>query len=64
MSAALQALKRKKRYEDQLMKIDGTLSTVEFEKEALENTFSNTDVLQAMSSAARALTPQRLMLVS
>nr|4ABM_A Chain A, CHARGED MULTIVESICULAR BODY PROTEIN 4B [Homo sapiens]4ABM_B Chain B, CHARGED MULTIVESICULAR BODY PROTEIN 4B [Homo sapiens]4ABM_C Chain C, CHARGED MULTIVESICULAR BODY PROTEIN 4B [Homo sapiens]4ABM_D Chain D, CHARGED MULTIVESICULAR BODY PROTEIN 4B [Homo sapiens] len=34
--AALQALKRKKRYEKQLAQIDGTLSTIEFQREALE----------------------------
>ena len=45
------------------MKIDGTLTKVEFEKEALENATSNTEVLQAMGSAAQALRPQSLMLV-
>ena len=33
--AALQALKRKKRYEKQLQQIDGTLSTIEMQREAL-----------------------------
>ena len=33
--AALQALKRKKRYEMQLQQIDGTLSTIEMQREAL-----------------------------
>ncbi|KAK2851176.1 hypothetical protein Q5P01_007452 [Channa striata] len=33
--AALQALKRKKRYEKQLAQIDGTLSTIEFQRDAL-----------------------------
>ena len=37
LSAALQALKRKRQYEKQLQQIDGKLSTIEFQKEALEN---------------------------
>jgi hypothetical protein len=36
--AALQALKRKKRYEKQLQQIDGTLSTIEMQREALGKT--------------------------
>uniref|UniRef100_A0A665T760 Charged multivesicular body protein 4c-like n=1 Tax=Echeneis naucrates TaxID=173247 RepID=A0A665T760_ECHNA len=46
--AALQALKRKKRYEKQLAQIDGTLSTIEFQREALENANTNTEVLKNM----------------
>ncbi|KAM9860267.1 charged multivesicular body protein 4b [Aulostomus maculatus] len=53
--AALQALKRKKRYEKQLNQIDGTLSTIEFQREALENANTNTEVLKTMSSAAKAM---------
>ncbi|XP_026546192.1 transmembrane 9 superfamily member 1 [Notechis scutatus] len=53
--AALQALKRKKRYEQQLAQIDGTLSTIEFQREALENATTNTEVLKTMSDAARAM---------
>ncbi|XP_033026185.1 transmembrane 9 superfamily member 1 [Lacerta agilis] len=53
--AALQALKRKKRYEQQLGQIDGTLSTIEFQREALENATTNTEVLKTMSDAARAM---------
>lgn len=53
--AALQALKRKKRYEKQLQQIDGTLSTIEFQREALENASTNTEVLNVMGSAAKAL---------
>ncbi|ETE64265.1 Charged multivesicular body protein 4c, partial [Ophiophagus hannah] len=52
---ALQALKRKKRYEQQLAQIDGTLSTIEFQREALENATTNTEVLKTMSDAARAM---------
>lgn len=53
--AALQALKRKKRYEKQLAQIDGTLSTIEFQREALENANTNTEVLKNMSVAAKAM---------
>jgi charged multivesicular body protein 4 len=54
-SLALYALKRKKQYEKQLNQIDGTLSTIEFQREALENASTNSEVLNAMSSAAIAL---------
>ncbi|XP_062335296.1 charged multivesicular body protein 4c isoform X2 [Osmerus eperlanus] len=53
--AALQALKRKKRYEQQLTQIDGTLSTIEFQREALENANTNTEVLKNMGFAAKAI---------
>ncbi|XP_056440582.1 charged multivesicular body protein 4c [Gadus chalcogrammus] len=52
---ALQALKRKKRHEQQLTQIDGTLSTIEFQREALENASTNTEVLKNMSYAAKAI---------
>ncbi|XP_063501643.1 putative charged multivesicular body protein 4B-like protein CHMP4BP1 [Symphalangus syndactylus] len=52
--AALQALKRKKRYAKQLAQIDGTLSTIEFQRQALENANTNTEVLKNMGSAAKA----------
>jgi len=52
---ALQALKRKKRYEKQLQQIDGTLSTIEMQREALESANTNTAVLNTMSEAAKAL---------
>ncbi|XP_076358356.1 charged multivesicular body protein 4b-like isoform X2 [Tachypleus tridentatus] len=52
---ALQALKRKKRYEKQLTQIDGTLTTIEFQREALENANTNTEVLKVMGLAAKAL---------
>ena len=55
LSAALQALKRKKRYEKQLQQIDGTLSTIEFQRDALENASTNTEVLRVMGDAAKAL---------
>lgn len=53
--AALQALKRKKRLEKQLAQIDGTLSTIEFQREALENSHTNAEVLRNMGLAARAM---------
>jgi len=52
---ALSALKRKKRYEKQLQQIDGTLSTIEFQREALENASTNTEVLKVMGDSAKAL---------
>lgn len=54
-SAALQALKRKKRYEKQLAQIDGTLSTIEFQRDALENANTNTEVLKNIGYAAKAM---------
>jgi hypothetical protein len=53
--AAIQALKRKKRYEKQLQQIDGTLSTIEMQRQALEEANTNTAVLQTMKNAADAL---------
>ncbi|XP_066597879.1 charged multivesicular body protein 4 [Prorops nasuta] len=53
--AAIQALKRKKRYEKQLQQIDGTLSTIEMQREALESASTNTAVLTTMKNAADAL---------
>lgn len=53
--AAIQALKRKKRYEKQLQQIDGTLSTIEMQREALESANTNTAVLTTIKNAADAL---------
>lgn len=52
---ALNALKRKKALEKQLQQIDGTLSTIEFQRQALENANTNTEVLNSMKYAAIAL---------
>ena len=52
---ALQALKRRKRFEKQLKQIDGTLSTIEFQREALEGAGMNTEVLKNMNFAAKVL---------
>lgn len=53
--AALQALKRKKRYEQQLAQIDGTMLTIEQQREALEGANTNNAVLTTMKTAADAL---------
>lgn len=55
MIAAIQALKKKKRFEKQLQQIDGTLSTIEMQREALEGANTNTAVLTTMKNAADAL---------
>ncbi|TMS33190.1 hypothetical protein L596_000957 [Steinernema carpocapsae] len=52
---ALQALKRKKQFEKQLNHIDGVLSTIEFQRAALENASTNVEVLKVLGNAARAL---------
>lgn len=52
---ALQALKRKNRYQKQLAQIDGTLSTIEFQREALENANTNAEVFKNMGFAAKAM---------
>ena len=52
---ALTALKRKKRYEKQLQQIDGTSTTIEQQREALEAANIHTTVLKGMDSAAKAL---------
>ena len=54
ISVALQALKRKKRYEQQLTSIDGTLTTLEYQRETLENAHTNAEVLKVMGQAAQA----------
>jgi len=46
---------RKKRYDSQLQQIDGTLSTIEMQREALESANTNTAVLTTMNDAAKAL---------
>jgi charged multivesicular body protein 4 len=59
---ALQALKRKKRYEQQLNQIDGTLTTLEYQRESLENANTNTEVLKTMGLAAKAFKSAHLEL--
>lgn len=55
ISVALAALKRKKRYEAQLEQLQGTLTTIETQREALENANTNAAVLDTMKGAADAL---------
>ncbi|CAF0869036.1 unnamed protein product [Adineta ricciae] len=52
---ALMALKRKKKHENALKQIDGTLITLEIQRESLQNAKSNIEVLRVMRSAAGAL---------
>jgi len=52
---ALMALKRKKKYEKTLGQLDGTLTTLEIQREQLQNAATNMDVLQVMRQAAGAL---------
>jgi hypothetical protein len=59
---ALQALKRKKRFEQQLNQIDGTLTTLENQRETLENANTNTEVLKTMGLAAKAFKSAHLEL--
>ena len=48
-------LKSSFRYDSQLQQIDGTLSTIEMQREALEGANTNTAVLTTMNDAAKAL---------
>lgn len=52
---ALQALKRKKNYEQQILHIDGVLNTIQNQKSSLENASMNSGVLTVMGDAAKAL---------
>jgi hypothetical protein len=55
LTVAIQALKRKKRYELQLNQIDGTLTTLEYQREALEDANTNTEVFKIMGEANTAI---------
>jgi len=52
---ALNALKKKKRLEKQQEQIDNTLTTIEFQREALESAQSNANILENMNIAAKAM---------
>ncbi|CAG5113964.1 Oidioi.mRNA.OKI2018_I69.chr2.g8052.t1.cds [Oikopleura dioica] len=52
---ALKALKKKRLLEAQQDKIDGTLTTIEFQIEALANAATNAQILNNMKTAAEAL---------
>ena len=43
------------RFETQLKNIDGTLSTIEMQREALESAANNTEVIKVMGVAAEAM---------
>lgn len=53
--AAINALKRKKRLEKQLKQIDGTLSMIEMQREALEGAKSNASTITTMKQASEAM---------
>merc|ERR1712159_394524 len=53
--AAISALKRKKRLEKQLNQIDNTLSTIEFQREAIENASTNIETVKALDYGRQAL---------
>ena len=57
---AMNALKKKKRYDKQLQQIDGTLTTIEQQREALEGANTNTAVLQTMKRLLDITTPKLL----
>ncbi|UJR24510.1 hypothetical protein I4U23_005885 [Adineta vaga] len=52
---AINALKRKKRLEKTLQQIDGTLTTLEYQREALQNAAMNGQAFTALQSATSAL---------
>jgi charged multivesicular body protein 4 len=52
---ALNAMKKKKGYEKALGQVDGTLTTLESQREALHNAKSNVEVFQVMKGAAAAM---------
>ncbi|KAK2150381.1 hypothetical protein NP493_2790g00008 [Ridgeia piscesae] len=53
--AALQALKRKRRFMKQLIQFDGQLTNLEVQIDSLENSIINSQVLSAVSAGAQAL---------
>ncbi|CAF4610217.1 unnamed protein product [Rotaria sp. Silwood1] len=53
--AALMAMKQKKKHEKALIQIDGTLTTLEIQRETLQNASSTMEILRAMKQGANAL---------
>ena len=51
---AIKALKTKKRFEKQLQQVDGALTTLEYQREVLENSHTNAEVLKTMALAAKS----------
>lgn len=52
---ALAALKKKKQHEKNLLQIDGTLTTIEGQREALQNASTNKEVFQALQKSSQAI---------
>ncbi|GMS94926.1 hypothetical protein PENTCL1PPCAC_17101, partial [Pristionchus entomophagus] len=52
---ALRALNRKRQHEKTLAQTQGTLQTIEFQRNSLENASSNVEVLKVMSAANKSL---------
>ena len=52
---AIMALKKAKRLEKQRDQVEGTLTTLEAQREALENASTNTEVMKIMGLSAKAL---------
>jgi hypothetical protein len=52
---ALMAMKRKKKHEKILLQLDGTLTTLENQRETLQESTSNVEVIRVMQKAAAAL---------
>ena len=51
---AIKALKTKKIYEKQLAQIDGTLTTLEYQRDNLESVNTNNEILKTMGYASQA----------
>uniref|UniRef100_A0A914YKM4 Charged multivesicular body protein 4b n=1 Tax=Panagrolaimus superbus TaxID=310955 RepID=A0A914YKM4_9BILA len=52
---ALLALKQKKLHEKQQIHLDGVLSTIQFQRSALENATTNAEIMEVMATAAQAM---------
>ena len=52
---ALAALKKKKQHEKMLLQIDGTLTTIESQREALQNASTNKEVFKAFQESSQAI---------
>uniref|UniRef100_A0A0V0J8A8 Charged multivesicular body protein 4b n=1 Tax=Schistocephalus solidus TaxID=70667 RepID=A0A0V0J8A8_SCHSO len=53
--AAIECLKRSKRYKKQLQQIDGVLMTIQGQKMALDDAYMNKSMLEAMATANKAM---------
>ena len=52
---ALRALKSKRNFEKQLQQIDGSLSTIEYQRETLESANANVEIFNVLRVAGQAL---------